>query len=206
MVEAATVEFTEARDKAIVLAKQDTTAAWAAAKGIGHPWFRAQALAWVARYADEASFLAVAREALEAAAQCEDAYQCVGSSAWPIRALLERGYPKEADEALNRSLALLPAIEPGGSRAEAARLLLHAAFGLGTQVAARLVRELLAIHEKSRHWRALRALGDGLSMLATRDAGTAREIAARVADDWARRKAERAMARTPAQEPRPFFW
>ena len=83
---------TELRDQAARLAPEDPAAAAKIARSIDDPWFRTQALAWACRYAPanhEAKRLA--REAIETAADAEDAYRQVAPCAWPLRALIERG-------------------------------------------------------------------------------------------------------------------
>ena len=80
--------------------------------GIGDPWYRAQALAWVARYAPDADVERVARLSLEAAAECDDAYRQTAAAAWVVRALLERGRRDEALLMLEIALHGVPRITP----------------------------------------------------------------------------------------------
>jgi hypothetical protein len=65
---------TSERDQVNSLAKSDSRKALGKARGIDEAWFRAQALAWVARFADEDP-RGIAREAVKAAGECDDAYK-----------------------------------------------------------------------------------------------------------------------------------
>ena len=200
------MEHQQQREAAAQLAKRDFAAARAVARGIEDPWYRAQALAWAARYAAEEDVLSIAREALDAAAECQAPYQSVAAAAWPIAALMERGKREAAGRELDRLIALLPHVQPASSRSEALFLLFQAAFQLGDDMTTRLARLLLAIHEGSGHWRARRNLVDALAMLSGQDATSARALVESISDDRARRKAERALDAHTPREPRPFFW
>lgn len=192
--------------KAVRLAKHDTPAAREAARGIADPWRRAQALAWVARYAADEDVLRIARESLDAASRCQEPFQSTAAAGWPIRALIERGHGGPALDELDRLVAALPDVQPDSSRSEALFLLFQAGFRLGPEVACRLARLLLAIHEESRHWRTLRNLADALAMLAGQDPKAATALARSISDEWSRRKAERRLAAHASLKPRQFFW
>ena len=75
------------RDRAVQAARADFPTALQRARGVSEAWYRAQALAWVARFAPEADVERVASEAFKAASAAKDAYQQVASSAWRVRAL-----------------------------------------------------------------------------------------------------------------------
>src|SRR5690242_6252212 len=84
-------EHTKARNSAVGLAKTDTKAALKIALAIDEPWFRSQALAWIARYSSQDDLPVVLGQARDASWSAEDPYRIVGSSAWRIRAMIERG-------------------------------------------------------------------------------------------------------------------
>ena len=75
---------TDQRNKAAKLAKIDTKEAYKIALEIDNPWFRAQALYWIARYADK-DVLKFITEGSKAASMCENYYKkvistCMGNS------------------------------------------------------------------------------------------------------------------------------
>lgn len=195
---------TELRDRASLLARSNARSALAIARSVPDPWFRAQALAAVARWIDDFSVGILAAESLAAAAECADDYQRAAVSAWPIRALAERGCLREANDALAaaRQRALLA--EPAGSRAEALMSLLEGGWSLGATNRRQLVSDLLALQAASGHWRAARALVDALGMLGVVDRRAAEEFAAQVQDDTCRTKALAAIAAGDCR-PRSFF-
>jgi hypothetical protein len=92
--------MTAIRDSAIHLAPSDPGRAAEIARTIESPWYRCQALAWVARFAPEGQVEALAEEALYSCHTARDMFQAVGASAWPVRALIERGRLAAATEAL----------------------------------------------------------------------------------------------------------
>jgi len=196
---------TQLRDKAHRLAEVDPTAALKVAREVPEPWFRAQAVAAVARWIDDARVLPVANESFAAAEACDDDYKRAAVSAWPIRALLERGHVEPAQRALGHARSHALAATPAGSRAEALLSLLQGAWGLGAPARRQLVEDLLALRGQAGHWRASRALVRGLEMLTTTDPEAAREIAARVDDGRCRRKALDAIQAEGACGPRDYF-
>ena len=76
---------TEQRDQTSEIAKQNPSKALEKARGIRDPWFKAQALSWVARFTDGDS-VAIAREAANAASDCDDQYKRTAVRAWEIAA------------------------------------------------------------------------------------------------------------------------
>ena len=91
------------RDQAANLAKSDPDQALKKARSIKEPWFRAQALAWVARYSPGVT-VSLVKEAARAAQQCDEAYQRAAVRAWEIAALAEVGASAEASRALKAAV------------------------------------------------------------------------------------------------------
>ena len=94
---------TTLRDRAFRLAPIDADAALVVARENPEPWFRAQALAAVARHVAKHRAEAIARESIAAAAQGKDDYQRAAVSAWPKLVFTDptnkalpssRGWPK----------------------------------------------------------------------------------------------------------------
>lgn len=201
---AASVSATQGRSRAVQLAKHDTRSAHAAARAVTDPWFRAQALAWVARFAPGPDLKLLSREALHACDECADPYKRAGSAAWPIRALVERGLASEAHRALSSYAKLLYCVEPASSRSEAGFLLYQASFPLGAEVRAELLGELCSVYASDPHWRCQRNLLDALAMLPGADRTSRNKAVAAIADEKTRAKAERIAPGSCS--PRAFFW
>ena len=138
---------------------QNSQKALAQARKISDPWFRSQALSWVARFTD-GDPVPVAKQAAKAAAQCEDEYKRTAVRAWEIAALAERDKTSEARSALKATLRRVADVTPLSSRAEALMLLLHAAARIGDDDA-RDVAEVLRFEcGGDSHWRCKRAIKD----------------------------------------------
>jgi len=170
------VSATLQRNHASTLAKSNPKKALDQARKVHEPWFRAQALSWVARFTD-GDPVAIASEAARAAQECEDDYRKSAVRAWEVAALAERGSTAEARKSLSEALKLAKRIESVSSRSEALLLLMQAAFRIGRDEAMRaysLLKESCPVEEHSRCCK--RAVRDGERMIS----GT--------------------------QEPRPFFW
>jgi len=198
---------TQLRNRAAHLAERDPSAALEVARGIDDCWFRAQALAHVARYHDEDQSLALAQEALRAAAEASDPFRAVAVAAWPIRAMIERGYQEAAARELSRLLEHAPLIEPDSSRSEALFLLYQASFSLGDDVRVTIARRLLELGNKDdAHWRTKRNLVDALAMLTAPQPSEAHSLAEEITDRKTRARAESALKAPVPASPRAFFW
>lgn len=196
---------TQQRDRAFGLARTDSEAALHLARGVSEPWFKAQALAAVARWSADDRVEPVAREAFAAAEACDDSYKRAAASAWPIRALVERGRASVALAALDQARGHALAAAPAGSQAEALFGLLQAAWSLGTATRLQLVEDLVALHERDTFWRVGRAVVGALEMVSESDPAQARDLAARVREDRCREKAQAAIARGRPSGPRDYF-
>ncbi len=152
------------RDHANALAKSNPKHALDQARKVTEPWFRAQALSWVARFTD-GDPVAVALEAAKAAQECEDDYKRSAVRAWEIAALAERDCTTKARESLVEALALGCSVEPKSSRSEGLLLLLQAAFRIGRDEAGRVYEMLKASCPVDEHWRCSRAVRDGAKMI-----------------------------------------
>ena len=197
---------TTARDRVVDLAKQDTKRAVVAARKIPHPWYRAQALAWAARFAPTQQVTKLCGESLLACRECSETFKRTGASAWALRALIERGAIAQAEKEVLPIIAELSNVEPSASRSQAAFLPYQATFDLGTAVRERFLRELLSASEAYSHWRAQRNLIDALSMLSETDARLSTVVIQRIKDEKFRRKALKVAGEHKLRKPRPFFW
>jgi hypothetical protein len=122
------LETSKARDEAAELSRHRPVEAFRAARKIADPWFAVQAMAWVARFAPPDLAAKALDEARATAKAGRDAYQRSAVLAWPVRAAIETGDTRRADEMLADAVALLPKVRQAASRVEAGSLLLEAAF------------------------------------------------------------------------------
>jgi hypothetical protein len=158
------VNATLLRDQACAVAKQDCRKALAKARIIPDPWFRAQALACVARYTKDDP-IAIAKQAAKAASECEDDYKKTAVRAWEIAALAERQHFAAARKSLTAALQQSRDVFPLSSRAEALMLLLAAAFRVTDSDACRVVEVMKESCGSDSHWRCKRAIRDACKML-----------------------------------------
>lgn len=155
---------TQQRDRVAKLAKRDARKALEQSRQIHDPWFRAQALAWVARFTDDDP-RAVAREAAKAADECDDAYKRTAVRAWEIVALAECGLADEARKVLQELLRNSRSITPPSSRVEALMLLLQSAFAISERDAQAVNDELQSSCGDEVQWRCQRAVRDAARLI-----------------------------------------
>ena len=155
---------TSQRDQAIRFAKTDPRRALLKARSISESWFRAQALAAVARFTDAAPE-PIAAEAAKAAAAGDDDYQRSAVRAWEIAALGERQCHEKAKQALRDALITAQQIKQSSSRSEAFLLLMQAAFTIDRDTAANVSAQLAQFCPTSDHWRCKRAATHATQML-----------------------------------------
>jgi hypothetical protein len=153
------VSATLQRDHACDLAKRNPRKALEEALCITDPWFKSQALAWVARYTEDDP-VEIAGLAAKAAGECEDAYKRTAVRAWEIAALAERKHITEARKGLRTAVSQSKNVTPLSSRAEALMLLLQAAFRIGEEDVRLVADELKNACERDSHWRCKRAIRD----------------------------------------------
>ncbi|MSU60198.1 MAG: hypothetical protein EXS35_18845 [Pedosphaera sp.] len=147
------------RDQACILARRDARKAFEKARSIPDPWFRAQALASVARYIEDDP-VKIAKQAAKAADECDDEYKRTAVRAWEIAALAERKHLSEAKKSLREAVSRSKNVTPFSSRAEALTLLLQAAFRIGEKDARLVADELKKSCGQDSHWRCKRAIRD----------------------------------------------
>src|SRR4051812_32053681 len=97
---------TQERDQAARIAGSDNASALRIARGIDDPWFRCQALAYVAWHmTDPKRFLGLVAESLQSGWSIKNPIRAVLVIAWPVAALAERHSPgPDAIERSNREL------------------------------------------------------------------------------------------------------
>src|SRR4051812_1545090 len=197
---------TSTRDQVTRLAPADPEGAAQLAGSIAEPWFRAQALAWAARFAADDRVVSLAEEALRSSYAETDAYRTLGSAAWPLRALVERGQGDKARSTLDRLLLLAPKVEPAASRAEALLLIWQAIFPLDAEARDRVLDVLLQSCRMEDSWRVGRVLQDVAAMIPDTESTAVERILAAMPEGRWKRQVRRHMVRSERLGPRPFFW
>lgn len=145
------------RDRVCRMARTEPVKAENLARKESDPWYRAQALAYVARYSENDT-VRIAALAAETARYCKDSYCRSAVRAWEIAALAERGYLDESALALKEALSESQHAMPPSSRAEAQLLLLQASLKIDASVTTKVHDELKRTCENCKFWRCRRAL------------------------------------------------
>ena len=197
---------TRERDRATNLAKTNPDAALKAARLISDPFMRCQALAWAARYAGtDADAVKLAREAERELKTASDAFDAVAGAAWPVRALIERDHPAEADPLMQRAIDAAQHIVNPVRRVDALFLLVQAGWPAARPGWTAAVTGLVGSARSASSSKLESVLRDLVLMLA----GAGRDFAAALAalpDGKIRRQAERRVQSREFMFPRPFFW
>ncbi len=119
------------RNEVTKVAAKNVDKAVRLAKKIDDPWSRCQAHAWTAWNAGEAEFDEIIKAAMTSCLACEDPYRVVGSSAWPLRAMVERGHKAQLERSVSRVLPVAVRIENPVSRADTLFLIWQAVYPAG---------------------------------------------------------------------------
>jgi hypothetical protein len=186
------------------MAKTDSQCALRNARTIPDPWFRAQALAYVARYCDENPTV-IADQAANAARACADAYQQCAVRAWEIAALAERSDCTAASARLESVLSKVKQVNPSSSRSEALILLLHAAARITSHAVQTVSEMIVRITDCDSHWRCQRAAVDAIGILCRFSSESASCLSQSISDAKLRSKCDKLIA-AGGSSPRPFFW
>jgi len=152
------------RDQASQLAKTKPKKALEKARQVSAPWYRAQALSWVARFTD-GDPIEIAVQAAKAASECDDDYKRSSVRAWEVAALAERDLLPQAKKALKAAVKLAKNVQPISSRSEALFILMQAAVSIGRDEAVEVFEDLKSACPEGEHWRCKRAVRDAEKML-----------------------------------------
>ena len=155
---------TRERDQVSALAKSNPKKALQLARKVSEPWFRAQALSWVARFTD-GDVVVIAAQAAKAASACDDAYRRSAVRSWEVAALAERRFTAKAQKALHEAVQVARTVQPISSRSEALFRLFEAAFLIGRPEASKVNSVLTATCPVDEHWRSKRAVRNASKML-----------------------------------------
>jgi hypothetical protein len=188
------------------LATTDPVRALATARAIEDPWYACQALAWVARYTPEEQFIKIIKESLLVCRTEIDPYRVVASTAWPIRAILERNHSELLPSIVPDLLRRAKDIENMGSQSEAIFLLFQAVFPAGRKSWFPVLQSLREASTPLINWRQRRNLCDAVLIVRNEDEQLAREISTDLDDLKLKKKIEKLLATSKVYKPRAFFW
>lgn len=170
------------RSEVAVLMKQDWAAAMELARTIETPWYRCQALAYLAKNAEDQSEKDSAlREAFTVALFHEQPNRVVSVSAWPLRALVESGQAEHTDAEVERLLGII-ATEPSPvRRADALELMMGAVVAAPRTIFDRVFQAFLSaclspLSGGRRNRRGQSQLYGALDIIAVVDFPLAREV------------------------------
>ena len=117
-------------------------------------WFRCQALVGGGRHLVDHEECKRAFLLAEKAAKAEpDPYKQCAPVAWPIAALFEFGFRREAESMTNRVLDEIGNVCPNSSKACALELVVQAAWPLGRSFRNQVVHQLFALMNEDPFWR-----------------------------------------------------
>jgi hypothetical protein len=194
------------RDLVCRLASTDWRRAYKRAEAIIDVWYRRQALACVARFAPTPEVIRVAGKALSASDAAADPYQRLAAQAWPIRALIERGYTADAERAAGLAIRHASEIENPVNRVDALFLVWQAVYPLGPRARNEVLTPLMQAARAANSWKPQRVLQSVVFMLPADERTLADEIVEAMPPGKYKRTTARRLAAGEHQEPRPFFW
>lgn len=194
------------RNRACRLARTDTVQSLELARAIDQPWYRCQALSYVARFAPDQRVVPIAEESVRAGKACTEGYHCVASVAWPVRALIERDHLDPAMKFVREAVEASRSIGHPVCRLDALELLWMAVFPAGVASRERTQSALVDACTSAKSWKAGRCLTHMVELLATDDPAAAARIARLLATGRYRSRADRALrAQTAIASVRSFF-
>lgn len=197
----------ELRDYPEHFAREDWKKALEGARNLNREsWDRCQAISWVARYAPDDHVLPLCREALAAADGAADSYLACYPKAWPLRALVERGYSESLNELLTPILAEAEQVAPLASRSNALFLIFQAVLPGHVAHWRPVLDALLRASRPTCHWRQKRNLRDAILLVARVSPELGVELRTRVDDVKIRQRLERQWQKGAFWKPRPYFW
>jgi hypothetical protein len=206
---------TQERDRVARIASSDNASALRIARNIDDPWFRCQALGYVAwNTADDRRFLRLVAESLESGWSIKDPNRSVTVIAWPVAALARRDYSQP--DAMERSFGILREViarltgiiaqEPNpASRADALMTHIHALSpsrrGLRKGLLGLLVKECRDATNRKRQ----RQIEEAAMAIAPDDLDAAQGLLASLDENRRRRTTARIEAQWEGLGPRRFF-
>lgn len=169
------------------------------------PWYKCQAFAWIAWYADDSEFDAFVQEAVKAAEGATDAYMTVGGLAWPVNAMIRRNRQAGASKIVTRNLPRVADIRPAPSVACALYLLWEAVYDVPS-IADKVLEEMTRVFPTLNSWRGPHLLRDAAIVLARQYPDKSQRVISAIPDGPYKRTAIRRIAEGETQSARSFFY
>ena len=197
------------------IAGSDNASALRIAREIDDPWFRCQALAYVAWHiTDLKGFLGVVAESLESGWSIKNPNRLVSVIAWPVAALAKRSYPgsdavARSDRKLRDVIARLTkdiAGEPSAaSRADALLLHVHALSPSRPELRKGVLGLLVKACRDPANRKGQRQLEEAALVIAPDDPDAAQALTALLDENRRRQTTARIEGRWEGLGPRRFF-
>lgn len=201
--------FVQQRESAIQKAKFNSEQAYKLALKISDSWYCTQALSWVVRYANDDNFDKFIRRTCQVSFSNSDPYKIVGSSAWVIRAIVERQKYQYIDSYLSKLLLISSTISNPVCRGDALFLQYQAIFPIGKknnkQLQLVLANLLLACRDMN-SWKKPLIIRDAALIMANKDLAQAYSIVNEMSEGRVKRQAQKYLSETKFLSPRDFFW
>jgi len=197
---------TAQRDRAINIADKEFENALTLAHTVDSAWYRCQALGWVARYAPESEVVKVAEKAIFAAYSADDSYQVVGASAWPLRALIERGYTQKIVNWIPKLMESPESIVNPVSRLKALDLLWQAVYPTIGPTKSLVLDKLISACLAADSWQAGFTMREAVLVVAAESVIEANRLIASMPNGVYKRQAQRRVAEGKRGCVRSFYW
>lgn len=202
------MSFTGKRESAIQKAKYNSEQAYNLALKISDDWYCTQALSWTARYANDCNFDKFIYQACKASLLNYDPYKVVGSSAWVIRAIVERQKYQYIDSYLSQLLQVSLTIPNPVSRGDALFLLYQGIFPISKnfELLQSVLDNLLSACRDMNSWKKPLIIRDTALIMANKDLSQAYVIVDEISDGRVKRQARKYLFEKKLVSPRVFFW
>lgn len=201
--------FVQQRESAIQKAKFNSEQAYKLALKIADGWYCTQALSWVARYTNNDNFDKFIRRACKVSFSNLDPYKIVGSSAWVIRAIIERQKYQYIDSYLSKLLPISLTISNPVCRGDALFLQYQAIFPISKKNNKQLqlvLANLLSACRDMNSWKKPLIIRDTALIMGNKDLSQAYAIVNEMSEGRVRRQAQRYLSEKKLLSPRDFFW
>ncbi|MEM8721631.1 MAG: hypothetical protein AAGE84_20440 [Cyanobacteria bacterium P01_G01_bin.39] len=201
------MSFVNQRKLVAQKAKSNSEQAYKPALKISDYWYYTQALSSVARYADEQNIDKFIHRACKASFSNRDPYKVLGSSAWVIRAIIERRKYKYLDAYLLKLLHISSTVSNPVSRADGLFLMYQAIFPIENFEQLQLVLDhlLLACLDMN-SWKKPQIMRNIALIMANKDLIQAYKILEKIPGGRVKRQTKKYLSETKFLSPRAFFW
>lgn len=202
------MSFAQQRELVIQQAKYNSEKAYKLALNISDDWYRTQALSGIARYANDYNLDKFIHQAYKASFANPDPYKVVGSSAWVIRAIIERQKYEYLDSYLSKLIQVSSTITNPVSRGDALFLQYQAIFIIDQKLDKLdlVLNYLLLACRAMNSWKKPLIIRDTALIMANKNLTQAYTIVDEIAEGRVKRQAQRYLSQRKSLSPRVFFW